>query len=744
MSGMDGFGSVALTSEGAAASRLDRLVAPGGLRSVFQPIVRVADGEVIGYEALCRSVAPDPTQPSEWFELASRLNRRVELEAACLRATAEHGAPPGDALLFVNVSPALLAHPESAALRERLPRRLVLELTEREEIDDVAQLRRSCAPWLRSGARLAIDDAGAGYSSLKQVVELLPEFVKIDRSLIIDIHRDRHRQALVAALAGFAAEIGANLIAEGVESRAELAWLRDADIGLAQGFLLGRPGAAWPEATADLGRSVARQPQLERLAGRIDEARSRRAACEAVAAHLFRQGGLMPSVYLEEGGRLRCQAQRGLWQVLDGMVPTAGITGRTFRTGEEQYVDDITAAPDYLEAIPGVVSELCIPLVTDGITVGALNVESLVPLGDAIRAEVRGCAELLGRRLGDLQPEQSRVPLRRLARTAASLAAVEDAGRTIGAVLAAAQELSSMGSAMLVLDDEWSDGLRRHASGPLAGALDAMSPDELDHLASVLEPLTSCYTAGEATGRTVTSSATLRDAGARSLVALPIASRGRRTGLLLLTDTDPVALGPEQVEPLELLAVLAGSCIETAATVEVLRRQARRDGLTGIGNHSSFHERLRDTDDRVPVVLLILDIDDFKQVNDTGGHLLGDQVLRATSEALRSVLRDPEAVFRIGGDEFAVVLHGPDAARGPALAVEQAIDRTVGPILAAYGAALSAGVARRRMGEKLIDTLERADSRLYLAKATKRPHRVDGTRASGYPLPSTIPVHLTG
>lgn len=736
---MDGFGAVAPTTEGAAAARLDRLVAPGGLRAVFQPIVRVADGEVIGYEALCRSVEPDPTPPGQWFALASRLDRRVELEAACLQAVTEHGEPPGDALLFVNVSPALLAHPDSARLREGLPRRLVLELTEREEIDDVATLRRSCAPWLRSGARLAIDDAGAGYSSLKQVVELLPEFVKIDRSLIVDIHRDRHRQALVAALAGFAAEIGANLIAEGVESRAELAWLRDADIGLAQGFLLGRPGPAWPESTADLGRSVARHPQLERLAVRVDDARSRRAACEAVAAHLFRQGGLMPSVYLEEGGRLRCQAQRGLWQVLDGMVPTAGITGRTFRTGEEQYVDDITAAPDYLEAIPGVVSELCVPLLTDGVTVGALNVESLVPLGESIRAEVRACAELLGRRLGDLQPEQSRVPLRRLARTAASLAAVEDAGRTIGAVLAAAQELSSMGSAMLVLDDEWSDGLRRHAAGPLAGALDAMSPDELDHLANVLEPLTSCYTAGEATGRTVTASATLRDAGARSLVALPIASRGRRTGLLLLTDSDPVALGPEQVEPLELLAVLAGSCIETAATVEVLRRQARRDGLTGIGNHSSFHERLRDTDERLPVVLLILDIDDFKQVNDTGGHLLGDQVLRATSEGLRSVLRDPEAVFRIGGDEFAVVLTGPDAARGPAVGVEHAIERTLGPMLATYGAALSAGVARRRMGESLIDTLERADSRLYLAKAAKRPHSIDGSRVAGYPVPVSVP-----
>ncbi len=428
----------------------------------------------------------------------------------------------------------------------------------------------------------------------------------------------------------------------------------------------------------------------------------------------------MPSVYLEVGGRLRCQAQRGLWQVLDGMVPTAGITGLTYRTGEEQYLDDISAAPDYLEAIPGVVSEFCVPLTTDGATQGALNVESLVPLSEAVRAEVRACAELLGDRLGDLQPELSRVPLRRLARTAAKLAAVEDSGRTIDAVLQAAQELSGMGSSMLVLEAEWSDGQRRHSDGPLHEALDAMTAAELTHLSEVLEPLTSCYTAGEATGRTVTASATLRDVGARSLVALPITARGRRTGLLLLTDSDPVQLGPEQVEPLELLAVLAGSCLETATTVEELRRQARRDSLTGIGNHSSFHERLRDLGALEQVAVLVLDIDNFKQVNDTGGHLLGDQVLRSTTEELLQVL-EFDAVFRIGGDEFAVILHGVHAAPHAARAVEREIQRSVGPMLATHGAALSVGAAHRRANEALIDTLERADAQLYQAKAAKSP-----------------------
>ncbi len=130
-----------------ADALIDRLVAPTGLRAVFQPIVRIADGEVIGYEALCRSVKHEKTQPSDWFALASQLDRRVELERACLRAVAKHGAPPDDALLFVNVSPALLAQPDSVHLRDKLPHRLVLELTEREEINDIAGLR---APARRS------------------------------------------------------------------------------------------------------------------------------------------------------------------------------------------------------------------------------------------------------------------------------------------------------------------------------------------------------------------------------------------------------------------------------------------------------------------------------------------------------------------------------------------------------------------------------------------------------------------
>src|SRR3954471_22157496 len=99
-------------------------------------------------------------------------------------------------------------------------------------------------------------------------------------------------------------------------------------------------------------------------------------AARAVVDHLAATPGLMPSVYLERDGRLRCQAVRGYWQIRDGMPPTAGVIGRTFRTGEPTTELDVAASPDYLEAAVEVAAEICVPICLDGAVVGALNVES--------------------------------------------------------------------------------------------------------------------------------------------------------------------------------------------------------------------------------------------------------------------------------------------------------------------------------------------------------------------------------
>ncbi len=119
------------------------------------------------------------------------------LEIACLAAAVALGRPPDNRLLFVNLSPSLLADPAALRLLDHLPDRLVVELTEQEAVEDYDGLRRDLSPWLARGVRVAIDDAGAGYSSLRHVIELTPDFLKLDRELVRDLDRDRNRRALV-------------------------------------------------------------------------------------------------------------------------------------------------------------------------------------------------------------------------------------------------------------------------------------------------------------------------------------------------------------------------------------------------------------------------------------------------------------------------------------------------------------------------------------------------------------------
>jgi EAL domain-containing protein (putative c-di-GMP-specific phosphodiesterase class I)/putative methionine-R-sulfoxide reductase with GAF domain len=445
------------------------LLAPGALRSVVQPIVRLADGEVIGYEALARTAGVVAGSPEDWFSRAAAEGWSAALEAACLKAVVDLGPPPDGCLLFVNVLPRHLLAPEVLAVRELLPPSVVLELTEQEAIADVDSVRVALGRWTAGGARVALDDVGSGYSGLQQVVHLQPEFLKLDRALITGIDGDRVRQAMVAALVGFAAQVGTTVIAEGIETAAELRWLRDAGVPLAQGYHLARPGEPWPdsvEAVVPDGRTAS--------AERVRATRSVGEACAAVAEELFALGDVMPSVYLESAGRLRCRAQRGLWQVLDGMRADAGITGRTFRTGAPVLVPDVARDRGYLEAIPGVSAEYCTPVVSAGRVVGALNVESRSALAADVCAEADRLASVLGHHLERL-PAEKPVPMRRLGRLVGTLFEHRDPGATADATLRAACELVGTDSGAVVRGTGAAARVVA-TSGPLATVLRGSTP----------------------------------------------------------------------------------------------------------------------------------------------------------------------------------------------------------------------------------------------------------------------------
>jgi EAL domain-containing protein (putative c-di-GMP-specific phosphodiesterase class I) len=213
-------------------------------QGVFQPMVALYKAEVVGYEALTRF--DDGTPPDHRFADAVALGLGPELELATIgAAVAAARELPAGRFVSINLSPELLlAHRDEleAAIEElHRDRPVVLELTEHDVVHDYAALRDSLRRF-NPPVQLSVDDAGAGFSTLRHVVMLDPEYVKLDRAWVSDIDTDPTRQALIAGLSHFARTTGCQLVAEGIESEPERDTLADLDVSLGQGFLLGRPG----------------------------------------------------------------------------------------------------------------------------------------------------------------------------------------------------------------------------------------------------------------------------------------------------------------------------------------------------------------------------------------------------------------------------------------------------------------------------------------------------------------------
>jgi len=232
---------------------LSRLIAGDGLSMAVQPIVELSTGSAHAYEALARFGPAGGGSPLPWFAAAEKLGQRGELERACLRAALDLlSRRPAGALLSVNLSAPVLFDPCTlqALARPHDLSRLIIEITEETLVASGDQLHAAIAPLRQRGALLAVDDMGAGYSGLRQITTVRPDYLKLDRSLVSGIDRDGDRAALVSALLGYAVQTGSLLIAEGVESDAELRRLRELHVPLAQGFYLGRPAPPWPAVLA--------------------------------------------------------------------------------------------------------------------------------------------------------------------------------------------------------------------------------------------------------------------------------------------------------------------------------------------------------------------------------------------------------------------------------------------------------------------------------------------------------------
>jgi EAL domain-containing protein (putative c-di-GMP-specific phosphodiesterase class I) len=271
---------VAVTAPGIALRQaVSQLLRGNGLSTLFQPIVRVESGQVVGYEALSRGQLGGTTEsPPELLAAARQagLERELDLEMARLALRrAQRFLRDPQLLLFVNLgAPTLLSGLRSLMAEsdgDRWPwSQTVLELTERSPITDIAAFARERDAARRRGLRFALDDAGAGYAGLATLALLAPEFIKVDMALVRNCHRQPIKQKIIDSLVYLARQTQSTVIAEGVETRAELETIRSLGVQLAQGYLFAHPSGI-PHAVSLPGRgqpwTAARGERIDALSG---------------------------------------------------------------------------------------------------------------------------------------------------------------------------------------------------------------------------------------------------------------------------------------------------------------------------------------------------------------------------------------------------------------------------------------------------------------------------------------------
>ncbi|GAB2722703.1 GGDEF domain-containing protein [Paenibacillus thermoaerophilus] len=247
------------------------------IQSVFQPIVSLADSSVFGYEALTRGPAGSSfNSPLPLFQFAQRSGGLHKLDRLAREKAIEGFRPAHDQQkIFINIPAQIIHDPqftpgETLRILERTgirPRQIVFEITERSSIEDFDTAKKILRHYRSQGYQIAIDDAGAGYSSLQAIAELQPDFVKIDRSLIDRVDKEKTKEHLLEMFVSFARKMNIRLVAEGIERREELMKVAQLGIHFAQGYLLGRPHAELKEPDEELKRIISGSHRLSPASG---------------------------------------------------------------------------------------------------------------------------------------------------------------------------------------------------------------------------------------------------------------------------------------------------------------------------------------------------------------------------------------------------------------------------------------------------------------------------------------------
>lgn len=247
---------------------LKQLLDTKNLRIVYQPLVSLHSGQIFGYEALSRGPERTPlANPVTLFSLAEAADLLLPLDNLSREKAIEGMAAfLPDQKLFLNISPEIIGAPSFTSGRtlkllnnlNLTPNNVVFEITERTSIKDFSKFRRVLEHYRDQGFLVAVDDAGAGYSSLQSIAELHPDFIKIDMSLIKDVDKNPVKQALIETFVTFAQKINSELVAEGIETPEEFTTLMKIGIHYGQGFFLARPENPPPPVTVQAREIFAR------------------------------------------------------------------------------------------------------------------------------------------------------------------------------------------------------------------------------------------------------------------------------------------------------------------------------------------------------------------------------------------------------------------------------------------------------------------------------------------------------
>ncbi|MDQ3890446.1 MAG: diguanylate cyclase [Actinomycetota bacterium] len=428
---------------------------------------------------------------------------------------------------------------------------------------------------------------------------------------------------------------------------------------------------------------------------------------------------LLCCVFLRKHDRIWILAQRGYDQVRDGYALTQGVMARAIRTGKVQYVPAVEEDPDYVAATGGIVAEVAIPFGEEDPAYGVLNVETRqrsIPPGAVTPLAL--LAEKLGKRVAAIETEP-RLDLSTLARLFVHASSLREPQAIAELVARSLGRLLDLESAQLNVTGE--SGERELATfwrRPESTATPLSAPC-LHRIAATVDA-TAAYALLDSNAiRRARAGAKTR----RGVIWLPLRARGAEVGVLVGSARRSLAFDLAAGEAAKLLAAHAATSLDAARALARERRAALTDPLTGLMNRRGFDDRFAEKVETAKrgaegVSLVVFDCDNFKSINDEGGHDVGDRALEAIAGYLRASVRSEDTVGRLGGEEFAVLLPDTEPSRALAAAerlrrglAQEVIDDWGRPITASFGVATYPDD-----GETPADLLRAADQAMYLAK----------------------------